>query len=316
MADPLEEKAFPGRFRAGSWLFLNLFFSSFLLLFLFWSLTTLTLLDGLRTQSSSSAHLLVVFLNVPSEQEVAGLKATLEKIAGTGSVLPMSAGPLKTPSASFRRVLDVTLTLGRSAGGRVVPLADQVQSIQTLLKNDAQIRRIIFSENWIARVDALARISDRIRTSFVFFLMILSLGLAVYWGALSHTFGQAAEVTFRPGERSPEEREPVFRRDPLPSERVPVEGVARTILPFPGMRHGGLFGCLCGLLALFLAWSSRQVLYPPGMDPFHGGLPGALSPALSAVILPAFSGGLGMLGGLVRDLGFRGPEPEAGKGPG
>ena len=223
----------PSPFRSWAFIIVHLLSSAFLLLFVFWTLMTYRALEAMRSREASSAHLLIVFDQPPPKKEIAGLQATLEKIVGTGNVSPMSvqAGQGPTERRTRQRVLSVLLAPGQDAAGRPVLLADMIRSISQVVHNDARIQDVVYSPDWISRVDSLMFLSLGIRKGLLLVGALAAVSLSLYWGLMGPPPFQSPEATLpfrrtflwqwphlnvRSGDISVERSSP-----PLPHGRVP-----------------------------------------------------------------------------------------------
>jgi len=310
MDHPQLEMTSSERLREGICLFGRIVFSSVLLLFLFWSFTTIKLLNALREKSASSAHLILVFENPPSVKEVSGLQAVLEKIAGPGSVVSLadsSSHPKNGGDMRSRRLLSVTISLGHNLDGQIVALSDQVHSIQSIVKNDSQISEVIFNPDWVSKVDEMAQISERIRVSLNVFLILLFSGIALYWGRISPSvmngIVRTAVISAAPAPK--DNRTPIFRRENISTGLTNNNTVelSRADLSESGffgrIRSSAALGGVCGILAIFLAWTIRSMIYPAGMNPFQGNGMVLMKTVPFWMAFPFLTGLAGMLGGFV-----------------
>lgn len=293
-------------FRTWFSLFSHLFFSSVLLLFLFWTLTSFWSLDSMRTQAASSAHLLLIFDTPPSPSEIQGLVKTMEKVSGSGTVTSFHPQDAKSPTEqrNSKRILSVAVSLGQGPHGQVVTLGDQIRSIQQIVKNDTSIKEIVYNPQWVARVDLLAGISEGMKKALEILVGALCLGLGLYWASWgnslwSHLFSPHSTG----GRSSSERRSPLFQRESIPDEQVefpslppPIPGPSGIVRIFAS----GFCGFISGGVAVFVAWILRTFLYP-GMDnPFRPGFIGTttyLDPLWIAFILAC--GLVGWLGGIL-----------------
>jgi hypothetical protein len=300
------------RFRGWVWIAGAVFFSSLFLFFLFWSFSVTRFLDGLRERSASSAHMLLVFGAPPSDKEVSGIKVELEKLVGPGNVISMSELSEKKSSPSFRsrKVLSITISLGVRPDGKIVTISEQVQSIQSLMKNDAQIQEVIFNPDWVAKVDEIALISERLRFSLKFFLILLFLGAALYWGSVSGEIGRWIFSNPAPDNSmvSKDTRLLLFRREPVGGENgavesnlpSPPESEAKKAGPSP--RISAAIGLFCGILAMVFAWTTKSMMYPVGMDPFQDNEIGFISHVPVWIAFPLVAGLAGLLGGFATTI--------------
>ncbi len=292
--------------RSWFWLMANLAFSSLILLFLFWTSTVFLILDNMRLETASAAHILLIFDTPPSPKEIQGLTATMEKIAGTGSLSALQAPDQKsrTGRATSRRILSVAVSLGQTPDGHFVTLSEQISSIRQILKNDSEIKEIVFNPDWVSRVDALAGISLGVRKGIVVLGGLLLVGLALYWGRISLPFW----AHLFPGSRSREARaqaatrSAIFQRqeDLPPPPSAPFEKKGDSPPVILRLPSGALWGMLASSIAIFLVWLFRTILYPGLQNPFMVGAMGA-NPIASHlwILFPVFCGAIGLLGGLV-----------------
>ncbi|MDA8027534.1 MAG: hypothetical protein M0Z25_00930 [Nitrospiraceae bacterium] len=302
-SDNLPENPFQSWF----WIISNLIFSSIFLLFVFWTLTTYLLLDNLRVGSASTAHILLIFDTPPTGPEVQGLKATIEKIAGEGSVSSLNAPDLKSRVGrnNSQRILSVAVSMGRTPTGEMVGLSAQIRSIQEIVKNDTAIKEIVFNPDWVSRVDLLARISRGIKKGLEVLGGFVFLGFGLYWARVSpFLWSHLFPTTSLSGRReSSGARSPLFQREsegqdlpgPGPAERE--GGHSSAILP---ILSAGVWGGLAASVAVFLAWSLRAFLYPGPENPFIAGAMGSL-PLVQPlwILFPALSAGVGVVGGIL-----------------
>ncbi|MDA8112417.1 MAG: hypothetical protein M0T83_08200 [Nitrospiraceae bacterium] len=294
-------------FQSWFWIISNLIFSSIFLLFVFWTLTTYLLLDNLRIGSASTAHILLIFDTPPTGPEVQGLKATIEKIAGEGSVSSLTAPDLKSRVGrnNSQRILSVAVSMGRTPTGEMVGLSAQIRSIQEIVKNDTAIKEIVFNRAWVARVHLLARISRGIKKGLEVLGGFVFLGFGLYWARVSPFLWSHLFPT--PSLSAPREssgmRSPLFQREsegqdlpgPGPAERE--GGHSSAILH---ILSAGVWGGLSASVSVFLAWSLRAFLYPGPENPFMAGAMGPL-PLLHPlwIFFPALSAGVGIVGGIL-----------------
>ena len=303
-----ESDNLPGNpFQSWFWIISNLIFSSIFLLFVFWTLTTYLLLDNLRVGSASTAHILLIFDTPPTAPEVQGLKATIEKIAGEGSVSSLKAPDLKSRVGrnNSQRILSVAVSMGRTPTGEMVGLSAQIRSIQEIVKNDTAIKEIVFNPDWVSRVDLLARISRGIKKGLEVLGGFVFLGFGLYWARVSpFLWSHLFPTTSLSGRReSSGARSPLFQREsegqdlpgPGPAERA--DGHSSAILP---ILSAGIWGGLAASVAVFLAWSLRAFLYPGPENPFIAGAMGSL-PLVQPlwILFPALSAGVGVGGGIL-----------------
>ncbi len=292
--------------RSWFWLMANLAFSSLILLFLFWTSTVFLILDNMRLETASAAHILLIFDTPPSPKEIQGLTATMEKIAGTGTVSSLQAPDQKsrTGRSNSRRILSVAVSLGQTPTGQFVTLSEQISSIREIVKNDSEIKEIVFNPEWVSRVDALAGISRGVRKGIVILGGLVFVGMALYWGRISLSFWSH----LFPGSRSREGRSPaaprsaIFQRqEEFPaSDSVPLEREGEPPAAILRLPSGALWGILAASIATFLVWAFRTALYPGLQNPFVAGAMGAHPFASHLWILfPGFCGVIGLLGGLV-----------------
>ncbi len=294
-------------FQSWFWILSNLIFSSIFLLFVFWTLTTYLLLDNLRIESASTAHILLVFDTPPTGPEIQGLKATIEKIAGEGSVSSLKAPDLKSRVGrnNSQRILSVAVSLGRTPTGETVGLSAQIRSIQEIVRNDTAIKEIVFNPDWVSRVDLLAGISRGIKKGLEVLGGLVFLGFGLYWARVSlllwsHLF----PATSLSGRREPSgPRSPLFQREsegqdlPVPGTEEKEGGHSSAFLRIP---FAGVWGALAASVAVFLAWSLRAFLYPGPENPFMAGAMGSLPLAKNLWILfPALCAGVGIVGGIL-----------------
>ncbi|MCL4485970.1 MAG: hypothetical protein M1537_06540 [Nitrospirae bacterium] len=316
-----ESDTFSGpSFRSWFWILSNLIFSSILLLFVFWTVTTYLLLDNLRLRSAAAAHILLIFDTPPAPAEIQGLKATMEKIAGEGSVSSLQAPDRqsRTGRKNSQRILSVAVSLGRAQDGQTVTLSDQIRSLQQIVKNDTAIKEVVFNPEWVARVDLLAGISERAKKGLEVLGGLLSLGLALYWARVSLLFwSHLFPARPRALRRDPPPRQgSLFQREREDEENFPLpereEEEKKDLPSFLRIPSAGLWGALAGLVAVFLAFSLRSILYVGSQNPF---LPGALGshPLTNHLWImgSALGAGLGLAGGvLYLVLPFPSPKRE------
>jgi hypothetical protein len=265
--------------------------------------------------------MLLIFGSPPSDQEIAGLKVALEKITGGESVVSMSELPQESKRAIIRsrRILSVTLSLGKTPGGKIVNLSDQVQSIQSIVKNDSQINEVIFNPEWVSKVDEMAHISERIQRSLVLFLVVLFAGISLYWGGASPEIWHfmVGFISPRNSEGAAGDRALQFQRVEEESNRITIDHeFARASAPpcftvLSRMKTSALFGGFSGIVAMFIMWTSKSMIYPDGMDPFRDLGAGIAQQIPLWVLYPLLSGTAGGIGGLA--YGFVFPHLPDGK---
>ncbi len=291
--------------RSWIWLMANLAFSSLILLFLFWIFSIYLILDNMRLESAAAAHILLVFETPPSPKEVLGLTATMEKVAGKGSVSSLAPPDQKsrTGRSNSRRILSVAVSLGRLPDGQTVTLAEQIRSIREIIKNDSEIKEVVFNPDWVSRVDSLAGISRGVQKGILVLGGLVCVGMAIYWGRISlslwlHLFpGFSSRETSRPVAS----RSTIFQRQDenpavVPRRAEKEKGKAATFLCVPS---GGLWGIVVAFIALFLAWMFRTALYPDKQNPFVAGAMGPFPVSNHLwILIPGFCGAIGLLGGL------------------
>lgn len=293
-----------------SWVFIivHLLSSAFLLLFVFWTLMTYRELEAMRSGEASSAHLLIVFDQPPPKKEIAGLQATLEKIVGAGNVSPMpvEAGQGPTERRTRQRVLSVLLVPGQDAAGRPVLLADMIRSISQVVHNDARIQDVVYSPDWISRVDALMFLSLSLRKGLLLVGSLAALAISLYWGLMGAPLFLRLRQLSRSGEPSVgAPRTSMFGQETPPPGTLPLQTLQEASPPLSfGLRSlgGALLGGISALIVLFFSWSLKSVLFPstvPSSVPLSSGLlhEGRL---LLIFVLGAF--GSGLLGGALASL--------------
>jgi hypothetical protein len=279
----------------------HLLFSSFLLLFFFWTLSTAIFLEAMRSREASSAHLLIVFDQPPPQKEADGLKATLEKIVGTGNVSPMVAAPGEGPSErrTRKRILSVLLVPGTKNDGHPVLLSEMVRSITQVVHNDARVQDVVYSPDWIERIDSLLALSIKIHRGLFLLLILFALSLSLYWGAAGPDLVALLGDLSRPDEGSGgARRTPLFSQEPAASSDDPSFLKVHRSNPLPRPFSGALFGGVSALIVLLLSWSLKGILFPEGSSPFAA-FPGVL-PLGGRPWLLFFVGavGCGLLGGI------------------
>ena len=257
-------------FRSASFVLAHLLFSSFLLLLIFWTFSTYTLLDAMRVRDASSAHLLIVFDRPPPKKEALGLQATLEKIVGAGNVSPMpiQSGQGPTERRTRQRVLSVLLVPGKAPDGTPVSLSDMVRSISQVVHNDARIQDIVYSPDWISRVDSLMSRSLQLRKGLLLVLSLAAFALSLYWGVTGAPLIARLSRLARSGEGTELlPRTMTFRTDPSHPD---IESRRRSRTPpsfFRRVFSSVLMGGISSLIVLLFAWSLRNVLFPEPLSP-------------------------------------------------
>ena len=267
---PSESVSDSTSFRTISFVLAHILFSSFLLLLIFWAFSTYSVLEAIRIRDASSAHLLIVFDRPPPKKEASGLQTTLEKIVGAGNVSPMpiQSGQGPTERRTRQRILSVLLVPGKSPDGAPVSLSEMVRSISQVVHNDARIQDIVYSPDWVSRVDSLMSLSLQLRKGLLLVLFLATLSLSLYWGVvgaplvarlvhLSHS-GEGAESL---------PRTRTFRTDPSCPE---IESTPRRPRPpsfFQRVFSSVLMGGISSLTALLFAWSLKNVLFPEPLSP-------------------------------------------------
>ena len=315
-------RAHGSSFQRVFWLVSNLLFSSLILLFLFWIVTSFFILDGMRSQEASTAHLLLVFDQPPSSKEIQGLVSTMEKVAGPGSVTSFQANNQSSPTErrNSKRILSVSVSLGQTPKGQTILLGDQIRSIQQIVKNDTSIKEIVFNPDWVARVDLLAGISGGMKKILAALLSFLSIGLGIYWTrwgiVLWNTlFSNRTHSSSNVQDKG--DRQPLFHREkPQPGSFEKENRESFQTFQIPGVVRlvvGGIFGVISAGAALLLSWILRRFLYPEMVTPFARG---------SMVTLPFSnhiefyfilgSGLIGILGGIFCTILPKYAEPEKG----
>ncbi len=288
----------PTPFRSLSFVLAHLLFSSFLLLSIFWTFSTYTILDAMRIRDASSAHLLIVFDRPPPKKEASGLQVTLEKIVGAGNVSPMpiQSGQGPTERRTRQRVLSVLLVPGKAPDGTPVSLSEMVRSISQVVHNDARIQDIVYSPDWISRVDSLMSLSLQLRKGLLLVLFLAAFSLSLYWGVLGAPLVARLGHLSRSGEGAEAfPRTGTFRSDP---SRPEIESTPRRRTPpsfFQRVFSSVLMGGTSSLIVLLFAWSLKNVLFPEPFSP------------LTALPLPIPFGGrlwlLLIMGSLLGGLG-------------
>ncbi len=296
----------PSPFRSWAFIIVHLLSSAFLLLFVFWTLMTYRALEAMRSREASSAHLLIVFDQPPPKKEIAGLQATLEKIVGTGNVSPMSvqAGQGPTERRTRQRVLSVLLAPGQDAAGRPVLLADMIRSISQVVHNDARIQDVVYSPDWISRVDSLMFLSLGIRKGLLLVGALAAVSLSLYWGLMGPPLFNRLRQLSRSGELSSGSgRTSMFGQETSPSKDLPLRSRMEESLPVSfGLRSfgGAALGGISALIVLLLSWSLKSVLFPSTFpSPLSLGLLHE-GPLLLVFVLGSF--GAGLLGGALAAL--------------
>lgn len=312
MIHPQPEMSPSDRVRVWLGFFGTTFFSALILLFLFWAFTTSNFLDDLRKKSVSSAHMLLIFGTPPSDQEISGLKVALEKIAGGKSVVSMSEMPQENKRATIRsrRILSVTLSLGKTPGGKIVNLSDQVQSIQSIVKNDSQINEVIFNPEWVSKVDEMAHISERIRRSLILFLGVLLAGISLYWGGASREIWQFMVAFTSPvssgwgaGDRSLQFQRVDEGKDGIATDReFSPESEHPCFTVVTRVKTSALFGGFSGIVAIFIMWTSKSMIYPDGVNPFRDLVAGITPQIPLWVLYPILTAIAGGMGGLAHEF--------------
>ena len=256
-----------------SWLFIivHLLASSFFLLFVFWTLVTYGSLEAMRSREAASAHLLIVFDQPPPQKEIAGLQSTLEKIVGAGNVSPMpvQSGQGPTERRTRHRVLSVLLTPGKDPQGRPVLLSDMIRSISQVVQNDARIQDVVYSPDWIARVDSLMFLSLHLRKGLVLVGSLAALSLSLYWGLMGPPLFVRLKRLSRSGEAvEPRPRTTQFRSDDNHPEILPLQEEPPSPPVLKSAFSAAYLGGVSALIVLLFAWSLKSLLFPPALSDF------------------------------------------------
>jgi len=280
----------------------HLLFSSFLLLFFFWTLSTATFLEAMRNREASSAHLLIVFDQPPPQKEEEGLKATLEKIVGTGNVSPMPVASGEGPSErrTRKRILSVLLVPGTKNDGHPVLISEMVRSISQVVHNDARIQDVVYSPDWVGRVDALLALSIKIHRALILLLILFGVPLSLYWGATGARLVSLLGELSRPDEGAGGgRRTPLFSQESVVPGDAPSSTPTHRPLPLPRPISAALFGGVSAMIVLLLSWSLKSVLFPEEVSPFAA-FPGML-PVGGRLWLLFLAGavGSGFFGGII-----------------
>ncbi|MGC8528572.1 MAG: hypothetical protein ACP5OP_00015 [Leptospirillia bacterium] len=199
-----------------------------------------------------------------------GLRVTLEKIVGAGNVspIPIQSGQGPTERRARQRVLSVLLVPGKAPDGTPVSLSDMVRSISQVVHNDARIQDIVYSPDWISRVDSLMSLSFQIRKGLLLVLSLAAVALSLYWGVMgAFLVGRLGHLSGAGDEGESVPRTMTFQPDPSRPE-IDTRLRRRTLPSFSQRIFSSvLMGGTSSLIVLLLSWSLKNVLFPEPLSP-------------------------------------------------
>jgi hypothetical protein len=234
--------------------FVSITFFSLLFCVFLWMISSFLMVEQIRTSSLENTHMVVVL-----DQKISN--SDYQKIFGQLSFITTNIKPLSLDevnqfaqpsisdpiSGTTKKMILLTLSMGKNNRGERVTLADQALSIHKILSGNRHVLLVEDNLPWAEKLDSLDLLMIHLKRSGLMLLGLVFLMLILFWSFSGGVTEKDAGAVDPSGNS--------FWKQSDPSS-------------FSFNREGFRLGFFAALGACILLFLAHPALYSPSLDPF------------------------------------------------
>ena len=270
--------------------------------FFLWLFSFFLMAKGQSEKLYPSIHMIVVLKHTTDNKTMNALLDRITEVTGEQSVrllspkeiagfLPaMKDGESVRVPSRFQHILSVRISFGQDSQGQKTYLLPQIKSLKEFPDQDPHVLMMELNEAWAFRLDALARMMEKLKVVGLIFSLLTLLGLFFYWVQIFRFKWLSGKSLSGSSVKGEPERKLMWQAASENTEETPLEEVV-----IPVLWGGWIAGFFSGLIALLSLMVIHPVLYPEGLDPFLSSGFSGNSDNLDWFLFPVMTGAFGWL---------------------